>query len=94
MAVLTEPGRVDEPGEGKEFSEVLSQVASDHRPIIIRRDGTDLAAVISLEHWELLREVLARQEIEKLAPQIDWDQVAQNHPPAKEWFDGEEPKPF
>jgi prevent-host-death family protein len=91
---LTEPGHVDEPREAREFSDVLSRVASDHQPIIVRRNGEDLAAVIPLEHLELLREVLARQDVEKLAAQIDWDRLVKIHPPAQDWFDGEEPKPF
>ncbi len=91
---LTDPGHVDEPREAQEFSDVLSRVASDHRPVIVRRNGEDLAAVIPLEHLELLREVLARQDVEKLAAQIDWDRLVKTRPPAQEWFDGDEPKPF
>ena len=40
-----------------------------------------------LEHPEWLREVLARQEVEKLAGQIAWNQVPQSHRPPQEWFD-------
>jgi hypothetical protein len=53
-----------------------------------------LAAVIPLEYLELLCEVLARQEIEKLAVQIDWDRARKTLRPPQEWFDGDEPKPF
>jgi prevent-host-death family protein len=91
---LTEPGHVDEPREAQEFSDVLSRVASDRQPVIVRRNGEDLAAVIPLEHLEVLREVLGRQEVEKLAAQIDWDRLVKTHPPAQAWFDGDEPKPF
>ncbi len=91
---LTEPAHVDEPCEAAEFSDVLSRVASDHRPVIVRRNGEALAVLIPLEHFELLREVLARQDVEQLAAQIDWDRLVKTHPPAQEWFDGEEPKPF
>jgi prevent-host-death family protein len=48
--LLDEPGRVDEPGAALEYSAVLTQVAAEQRPIIVRRNGTDLAAVIPLEH--------------------------------------------
>jgi hypothetical protein len=41
-----------------------------------------------------LRELLARQEAERLAASIDWDRVVRDHAPPQEWFDGEEPKPF
>ena len=91
---LSEPGHVDEPREAQAFSDVLSRVASDHQPVIVRRDGEDLAAIIPLEHLELLREVLARPDVEQLAAQIDWDRMVKSYPPAQAWFDGDEPKPF
>ena len=91
---LTEPTRVDEPQAVAAFSEVLSRVASQHEPIIFRRDGKDLAAVIPLEHLAVLQDALARQEAEKHAGQIDWDHLVKQRPPAPEWFDGDEPKPF
>ena len=90
----TEPGHVDEPHEAREFSDVLSRVASEHRPVIVRRNGEDLAAVVPLEHLELLREILAQREVEKLAAQIDWDRLVKTNPAAQAWFEGEEPKPF
>ena len=93
-SLLEEPGRVDEPRAAKEYADVLSQVAAAGRPVIVRRNGEDLAAVISVEHLELVREVLARQEMERLAGQIDWDQARQKLRPPQEWFDGDEPKPF
>src|SRR5438270_770682 len=40
-----------------------------------RKWRSELAAVIPLAHLELLREVLARQEVEKLAAQIDWERA-------------------
>ena len=46
QALLPEPGRVDEPRAAKEYSDVLTQVACDHKPVIVRRNGADLAAVI------------------------------------------------
>jgi prevent-host-death family protein len=92
--LLIEPGRVDEPSEVQDYAEVLSRVASDHRPIIVRREGEDLAAVVPLEHLEMLQDMLARQEAERLAAQIDWDRLVKTSPPPQEWFDGDEPKPF
>ena len=87
QSTLSEPGRVDEPQAVQEYADVLSQVAAARRPVIVRRNGEDLAAVIPLEHLELLREVVARQEVEKLAAQIDWKQVPKTHRPPQEWFD-------
>jgi prevent-host-death family protein len=99
QSLLTEPGRVDEPRVAQDYSDVLSQVAAEGKPVIVRRNGEDLAAVIPLEHLELLREVAARQEVEKLAAQIDWGRVPKTHRPPQEWFDdsdnpfeSEEPK--
>src|SRR5690349_9166510 len=89
-----EPDHVDEPQLAQEYADVLSRVAADRQPVIVRRGGEDLAAVISLEHLELLRDILARQEAERLAMQIDWDRVVKAYPPPQEWFEGDEPKPF
>jgi hypothetical protein len=50
--------------------------------------------VVSVEHLELLRELLAQQEAEQRAAQVDWAQVAHVSPPPQQWFEGEEPKPF
>jgi PHD/YefM family antitoxin component YafN of YafNO toxin-antitoxin module len=69
---LEEPRRVEEPRAAQEYSEVLTQVASEGRPVIVRRNGADLAAVIPLDCLELVREILAREEVEKAAGQIDW----------------------
>jgi PHD/YefM family antitoxin component YafN of YafNO toxin-antitoxin module len=87
QSLLTEPGRVDEPQGAQEYSDVLSQVSAEGKPVIVRRNGEDLAAVIPLEFLELLREVVARQEVEKLARQIDWSRVPKTHRPPHEWFD-------
>jgi len=91
---LDEPDRVDEPQTGQEYSEVLTQVLAERRPVIVRRNGQDLAAVIPLEHLELVREVLARHEVEKLAAHVDWERARKTLRPPQEWFDGDEPKPF
>lgn len=87
QSLLAEPSRVDEPRAAQEYSDVLSQVAAEGKPVIVRRNGEDLAAVIPLEHLELVREVLARQEVEKLAAQIDWGRARKPLRPPQEWFD-------
>jgi len=61
QSLLEEPSRVDEPKAAREYAEVLSRVAAAGRAVIVRRNGEDLAAVIPLEHLELVREILARQ---------------------------------
>ena len=63
-SLLEEPGRVDEPQAAQEYAAVLSQVVAAGRPVIVRRNGEDLAAVVPLEHLELVREILAHQEVE------------------------------
>lgn len=87
QSLLAEPNRVDEPRAAQEYSDVLSQVAAEGKPLIVRRNGEDLAAVIPLEHLELLREVVARQEVEKRAAQVDWDRLPKGQRPPQEWFD-------
>jgi PHD/YefM family antitoxin component YafN of YafNO toxin-antitoxin module len=93
LLVLT-PGRVDEPRATQEYADVLSRVAADGVPIIVRRGGADLAAIIPLEYLELLQDVLARQEAERLAARQDWDRLVRTSPPPQAWFDADEPKPF
>jgi PHD/YefM family antitoxin component YafN of YafNO toxin-antitoxin module len=93
-SLLGEPGRVDEPEAAQGYSQVLSQVASEGRAVIVCRNGADLAAVIPLEYLEILREFLARQEVEKMAARIDWDKARKTLRPPQEWFEGDEPKPF
>jgi hypothetical protein len=88
--VLIEPSRVDEPQAAQDYAEVFSRVASDRRPVIVRREGADFAAVVPLEYLDLL----ARTEAERLAAQLDWDQLVSRNPPAPEWFAEDEPKPF
>jgi prevent-host-death family protein len=91
---LDEPGRVDEPRAVQEFSEVLTQVAAERRPVIVQRNGEDLAAVIPLEYLELVRETLAQQEVERLAARIDWGRARRTLRPPQDWFEGDERKPF
>ena len=85
-SLLTEPGRVDEPQLAQAYSDVLSQVVAEGKPMIVRRNGEDLAAVIPLEHLELLREVVARQEVETLAAQIDWNRAPKTLRPPQQWL--------
>jgi hypothetical protein len=94
QSLLSEPNRVDEPAAVREYSDVLSQVASQGRPVIVRRNGEDLAAIVPLEHLELVREVLGRKVAQELAAAIDWDRAARVLRPPSAWFDGDEPKPF
>ncbi len=90
---LLEPNHVDEPEHAREYADVLSRVAAEHQAVIVRRGGTDLAAVVPLEYLELLRDVMSRQKAEQLAERLDWEKLLKNSPP-QEWFDGEEPRPF
>lgn len=86
-SLLAEPSRVNEPHEAQEFSDVLSQVAVNGKPVIFCRNGVDFAAVIPLEYLELLRETVARQEIEIRASQIEWSRVRKTDRPPQHWFD-------
>lgn len=90
---LSEPSRVDEPGAVQEYSNVLSRVATEHRPIIVRRNGKDLAAVVPLELLEPMREALAWQQAERTAEQIEWDQLLKTHRPPQTWFEDDD-NPF
>ena len=64
---------------------MLTRVVDAGRPVIVRRNGQDLAAVIPLEHLELLRELqlehLAQQEVERTAAAIDWSRSGALRPP-------------
>ena len=94
QSFLEEPGRVDEPEAAGEYAEVLSQVAAAGRPVSVRRNGEDLAAVIPLEHLELVREILARQEVERSAAEIDWSLAQTTLRPPQSWFDDEGDNPL
>lgn len=85
---------VEEPGGAREYAEILSRVAAEHAPVIVRRGGEDLAAVVPVDYLELLHDLVTRQEAERLAAQVDWDRVTSTSPPAQEWFDRDEPKPL
>ncbi len=94
QSLLEEPGRVDEPQAAQEYADVLSQVVAAGRPVIVRRSGADLAAVIPIEQLELVREVLARQEVERLAAQLEWAGARDTLRPPQSWFDDESDNPF
>jgi hypothetical protein len=95
--LLEEPGRVDEPQGAQEYAAMLTTVVVAGRPLIVRRNGEDLAAVIPLEHLELLRELqrehLAYQDVERLAASVDWRRSVACRPP-QSWFDDEGDDPF
>jgi hypothetical protein len=91
--MLPEPAHIDEPQQVGDYAAVLSQVAANRQPLIVRRNGADLAAVVPLEHLELMREVLASQEADALAHQLHLTRVVPRPAPAA-WLDGDEPKPF
>lgn len=88
------PGHIDEPRTVEEYADALSRAAADMRPVIVRRDGSDIAAIVPLEYLEVVEDVLARREAERLAGGLDWDKLATASPPAQDWFDRDEPKPF
>src|SRR5438445_9395267 len=85
QSLLPEPGRIDEPQAAQAYSDVFSRVVKDGKPVIVRRNGEDLAAVIPLEYLELLREVAARQEAEAQAARIDWSRADQARRPPQAW---------
>src|SRR5258707_3541788 len=87
QSVLLEPGRVDEPHVAQAYSDVLSQVVAEGKPMIVRRNGEDLAAVIPLEYLALLQEVVAREEVEKQAARLDWNRLPKASRPPQPWFD-------
>jgi hypothetical protein len=57
--LLEEPGRLDEPQTAQEYSDVLSQITAAGRPVIVRRNGEDLATVIPSEHLGMVREIFS-----------------------------------
>jgi hypothetical protein len=61
--------------------------------VIVRRNGEDLAAVIPLRYLELVREILAQQEVERLAAQIDWQRAPKTLRPPQAWFEDDEDNP-
>ncbi len=92
--LLNDPDHVDEPQQVQDYWGLVSRVAATQHPVIVRRDGTDVAAVIPIAYLELLRELFSQHEAEQRAAEVDWAQMAQLSPPSQEWFEGDEPKPF
>lgn len=90
---FAEPSRVEEPRAAEDYAAVLSQVSLDGTPVIVRRDGKDLAAIVHPEDLELVRQCLGREEVEKLAAAIEWDRKRHLRPP-QSWFDDEDDNPF
>ena len=93
-SLLEVPDRVDEPKAAQEYAAVLTQVVAAGRPVIVRRNGEDLAAVVPLEHLELVREILAHQEAERAAAEIDWTRAKESSRTPQSWFDDEDDNPF
>jgi hypothetical protein len=85
QSMLDEPDRVQEPQAAEGYCDVLAKVVKEGKTVILRRDGADIAAVIPIEQLELVRELLARQEAERLAARIDWKKAGSR--PPQEWFD-------
>ena len=75
--LLSEPDRLEEPQKVQEYWDLVSRVASTHHPVIVRRGGVDVVAVIALEHLELLQEMMAQQEAERFG------RSTQRRPPAR-----------
>lgn len=94
LAAMHEPRHLDESQLATGYADVLSQVAADQRPVIVQRDGIDVAAVVPVEYLEAIRDSLARQEAERLAARMDWRQKVADAVPARHWFEEDEPKPF
>jgi PHD/YefM family antitoxin component YafN of YafNO toxin-antitoxin module len=54
----------------KALTTLLSKVAYGNKPVILESRGHDLAALISMEHFRILLETLARKEDEE-----DWKEA-------------------
>ena len=93
-SLLEEPEKVDEPAEAKGYADVLSRVAAEGHPVILRREGNDLAAIVPLAFLEELRDALAMEEAQRMLKKLDLPRIAKENPPPQSWFDGDEPKPF
>ena len=64
---LSEPDHVDEPQQVQDYWGLVSRVAATQLPVLVRRGGIAVAAVIPVEHLEWLREFLARHAAEQRA---------------------------
>jgi PHD/YefM family antitoxin component YafN of YafNO toxin-antitoxin module len=92
--LLQQPEKVDEPAEAKGYADVMSRVAAEGQPVIVRREGNDLAAIVPLAYLEELLDKLAMEEAQRMLKTIDWEKVRKECRPPQEWFDRDEPKPF
>lgn len=92
--VIQQPETFDEPGEAKGYADVISRVAADGQPVIMRREGNDVAAIVPLAYLEELLDALAMEEAKRIAKTIDWEKVRETCRLPQEWFDRDEPKPF
>ncbi|MBM3995730.1 MAG: hypothetical protein FJ303_16505 [Planctomycetes bacterium] len=92
--VIQHPEKVDEPVEAKGYAEVISRVAAEGQPVIVQRDGIDLAAIVPLAYLNELMEALAMEEAQRIAKGLDLRRIGKENPPPQSWFDNDEPKPF
>jgi PHD/YefM family antitoxin component YafN of YafNO toxin-antitoxin module len=93
-SLLQQPEKVDEPLEAKGYADVMSRVAAEGQPVIVRREGHDLAAIVPLAYLEELLDKLAMEEAQRMLRKLDLPRIAKENPPPQSWFDGDEPKPF
>ena len=89
-----EPTHVEEPHQPQGYADLLTSVATEHRAVIVRRGGNDVAAIIPLECLEILQEAIALEVAQRLLKTIDLRKLAKTSPPPQAWFDRDEPKPF
>jgi antitoxin (DNA-binding transcriptional repressor) of toxin-antitoxin stability system len=90
--LLRQPEKVDEPADAQGYADVISRVASEGHPVIVRREGNDVAAIVPLAYLEELLDALAMQEAQRIAKAIDWEKVRATCRPPQEWLDRDEPK--
>ena len=91
---LQEPTHVDEPHEVQEYADVITCVAADCQPVVVRRGGADVAVVVPLEYLEFLQDALIMEEAQRLLKTVNWERKLKENPPPQAWFDRDEPKPF
>jgi PHD/YefM family antitoxin component YafN of YafNO toxin-antitoxin module len=92
--MIQEPEKIDEPAEAKGYADVISRVAADGQPVIVRREGNDLAAIVPLSYLEELIDKIAMEEAQRMLKKLDLPRLARDNPPPQSWFDNDEPKPF
>jgi PHD/YefM family antitoxin component YafN of YafNO toxin-antitoxin module len=94
MMQLHEPKHVDEPSGNQGYADIVTHVAADRQPVVVRRGGSDVAVIIPMELLEMLQDVIAREEAERISRTVNWKGLAKTSPPPPGWFNREEPKPF